>query len=173
MSKKTSKRSPGSRVQGPPLDTEPAAPTRGGRQSTPSVPSSEQGGGQGGGTRRPGAFGGVDLTGASGRVGERIEGGTDDSGSVTDPNWPRDLRGRLSRLGKAGLEVAVELGRTRLPLEQVVNLEPGSLVELEKLSGQAVDVRVNGTLFGRGEIVVVGEQMAVRMTELLRPEEMK
>jgi len=69
--------------------------------------------------------------------------------------------------------VTVELGRTRLPLEQVVNLEPGSLVELEKLSGQAVDVRVNGTLFGRGEIVVVGEQMAVRMTELLRPEEMK
>ncbi|OGG54333.1 MAG: hypothetical protein A3F84_09225 [Candidatus Handelsmanbacteria bacterium RIFCSPLOWO2_12_FULL_64_10] len=92
---------------------------------------------------------------------------------MTDLNWPRDLRGRLSRLGKAGLEVAVELGRTRLPLEQVVNLEPGSLVELEKLSGQAVDVRVNGTLFGRGEIVVVGEQMAVRMTELLRPEEMK
>ena len=99
--------------------------------------------------------------------------GTEDAGPVTDLNWPRDLRGRLSRLGKAGLEVAVELGRTRLPLEQVVNLEPGSLVELEKLSGQAVDVRVNGTLFGRGEIVVVGEQMAVRMTELLRPEEMK
>jgi flagellar motor switch protein FliN/FliY len=92
---------------------------------------------------------------------------------VADPNWPRDLRGRLSRLGKAGLEVTVELGRTRLPLEQVVNLEPGSLVELEKLSGQPVDVRVNGTLFGKGEIVVVGEQMAVRMTELLRPEEMK
>lgn len=98
---------------------------------------------------------------------------TEAAKAAPDPNWPRDLNARLTRMKGVGMEVTVELGRNRLPLEQIVNMEAGAVIELEKLSGQPVDVRVNSTLFGRGEIVVVGDNLAVRMTELLRPEEMR
>jgi len=87
-----------------------------------------------------------------------------------DPNWPRDLATRLKRIGRASMEVTIELGRARLPLEQVANAKEGSLVQLEKLSGQPMEILVNGVLFGHGEIVVVGDNLAVRVTELIGPE---
>ena len=88
----------------------------------------------------------------------------------TDPNWPRDVDARLKRLGKATMEATVELGRTRLPLEDVLNSEPGSVVELEKRTGSPVEVLVNGSLFGKGEIVVIGDNLAIRITDLPSPE---
>ena len=88
-----------------------------------------------------------------------------------DPNWPRDLAVRLKRIGKVSMEVTVELGRVRIPLEQVANAKEGSLVQLEKLSGQPMEIMVNGALFGLGEIVVVGDNLAVRVTELTAPED--
>ena len=103
-------------------------------------------------------------------MGERIEGGIDDSGPATDPNWPRDLNARLDRLRGAELEVCVEMGRKRMSLEQIVNFEPGSVIELEKLSGMPMEILVNGTLFGRGEVVVVGDSLAIRITELFKTE---
>ena len=88
----------------------------------------------------------------------------------TDPNWPRELQARLDRIGKTTMEVTLELGRTRIPLRDVLQVEPGKLIELEKVLGESVDIRVNGTLFGRGEIAVVGGNMAVRVTDLHSPE---
>ncbi len=87
-----------------------------------------------------------------------------------DPNWPRDLNTRLDRLRGAELEVCVEMGRKQLSLEQIVNFEPGSVIELEKLSGMPMEILVNGTLFGRGEVVVVGDSLAIRITELFKTE---
>ena len=95
-----------------------------------------------------------------------------DSGPAADPNWPRDVDARLSRVGKASMEVTVELGRTRLPLEAILNAEAGSLIETRKVTGMPMEILVNGALFARGEIVVIGDHLAVRITDMVKPEDM-
>lgn len=90
-----------------------------------------------------------------------------------DPNWPRDVGTRLDRIGDAEMDIAVLLGRTRMPLEDVLNAEPGTVYDLEKFSGMPMEILVNDTLFGYGEIVVVGDRLAVRIVQLLKPSEMK
>ncbi len=65
------------------------------------------------------------------------------------------------------LQVVVELGRTRMPLRQVLDLQQGSVVELDRLAGDAVDVYVNERLIARGEVVVVDDKFGVRITELV------
>jgi flagellar motor switch protein FliN len=65
------------------------------------------------------------------------------------------------------LQVVVELGRTRMPLRQVLELQQGSVVELDRLAGEAVDVYVNERLIARGEVVVVDDKFGVRITELI------
>lgn len=65
------------------------------------------------------------------------------------------------------LEVAVELGRVRLPVRDLLALGPGSVVELDRPAGGPVDVVVNGTLLARGEVVVVDDEFGVRLTEVV------
>ena len=67
------------------------------------------------------------------------------------------------------MEVTVELGRVRVPLETVLQAEPGSVFETTKLSGQPFEILVNGALYGRGEAVVIGDNLAIRVTELIAP----
>jgi flagellar motor switch protein FliN/FliY len=69
----------------------------------------------------------------------------------------------------AGVEMAVtaELGRTQLSVSELLNLRPGSVIELDRAAGSPVDVLVNGTLIARGEVVVVDEEFGVRLTEVL------
>jgi len=69
------------------------------------------------------------------------------------------------------LQVTVELGRTNLSVREVLALGSGSVVELEKLAGEPVDLLVNGRLIARGEVVVIDESFGVRVTEILRPED--
>ncbi len=64
------------------------------------------------------------------------------------------------------LEVTVEIGRTHLPIRDVLALTPGSIVELDKLAGEKVDVLVNGHLIASGEVVVVDENFGVRITDV-------
>ena len=90
-----------------------------------------------------------------------------------DSNWPREVDARLDRIGDAEMDIAVMLGRTRMPLEDVLNAEPGTVYELEKLSGMPMEILVNDTLFGYGEMVVVGDRLAIRIVNLLKPGEMK
>lgn len=97
---------------------------------------------------------------------------TESEGPQADPNWPRDVEARLNRLQKASMDVKVVLGRTRLSLAELNTLDDGSIVETTTLSGMPIDILVNNTLFARGEIVVVGDNMAVRVTELVQPEAM-
>jgi flagellar motor switch protein FliN len=65
------------------------------------------------------------------------------------------------------LEVTVEIGRTRKPIRDVLALAPGSIVELDKLNGEKVDVLVNGHLIAAGEVVVVDENFGVRITDVM------
>jgi flagellar motor switch protein FliN len=65
------------------------------------------------------------------------------------------------------LDLSVELGRSAMPVKEVLQLGPGSVVELDKLGGEPVDVLVNGRLIARGEVVVVDENFGVRITEIV------
>lgn len=67
------------------------------------------------------------------------------------------------------LKVTVELGRTRMALHQVLDLQIGSVVELDRLAGEPVDVFINDRLIAHGEVVVVDDKFGVRITELVSP----
>ncbi len=75
--------------------------------------------------------------------------------------------GDLSLLGDVEMTVTVELGRIRMPLRDLLQLQEGSVVELERLAGAPVDVLANGTSIARGDVVVVGDELGVRISELL------
>lgn len=66
------------------------------------------------------------------------------------------------------LQVTVELGRTNLSVREVLGLGAGSVVELEKLAGEPIDLLVNNRLIARGEVVVIDESFGVRVTEIVR-----
>ncbi len=65
------------------------------------------------------------------------------------------------------VEVTVELGRRRLPIRELLELSRGATIELGKVAGELLDVRVNGKLVARGEAVVVNDKFGVRLTELV------
>jgi flagellar motor switch protein FliN len=65
------------------------------------------------------------------------------------------------------LEVTVELGRTKMSVRQVLDLQHGSVVELDRLAGDVVDVYVNDRMVAKGEVVVVDDKFGVRITELI------
>ena len=67
------------------------------------------------------------------------------------------------------LTVKIELGRTRMRLDEVLRLGQGAVVELDRLAGDPVDVFVNDRLVARGEVVVLNEKFAVRLTEVVSP----
>ena len=75
----------------------------------------------------------------------------------------------LSLLYDLTMPVAIELGRTRLTVREILALGRGSVVQLERLAGEPIDVFVGDRRFAEGEVVVVGEQFGVRITRILRP----
>lgn len=78
-------------------------------------------------------------------------------------------RRSLDLIMDVSMRVTVELGRSTLTVEDVLSLGPGSVVELNKLAGEPVDVLVNEQLIARGEVVVVDENFGVRVTEIVSP----
>jgi flagellar motor switch protein FliN/FliY len=73
----------------------------------------------------------------------------------------------LRRLAEVPMELSVEIGRTHMTVGETLGLRPGSIVTLERLAGEPVDLLVNGTPLARGEVVVVDEQFGLRVTEIL------
>lgn len=69
------------------------------------------------------------------------------------------------------LRISVVLGKTKKPIKEVLNLTPGSVVELEKISNEPVDILVNGTLIAHGEVVVINENFGVRLTHIISTRE--
>jgi len=69
------------------------------------------------------------------------------------------------------LEISVELGRTRMLIKDLLQLGQGSVVELDKLAGEPMEILVNGKLVARGEVVVVNEKFGVRLTDIISPTE--
>jgi flagellar motor switch protein FliN/FliY len=64
------------------------------------------------------------------------------------------------------LEVTVELGRTRISLQELLKLDKGSVIRLGRTEGEPLDIQVNGRVVARGEVVVVNERLGVRVTEI-------
>ncbi|GAP07917.1 MAG TPA: flagellar motor switch protein FliN [Anaerolinea thermolimosa] len=77
--------------------------------------------------------------------------------------------GNIDLLLDVPLRITVELGRTRLQLRQVIELQQGSVIELDRLAGDPVDIFINERLFARGEVIVVDDKFGVRITELISP----
>jgi flagellar motor switch protein FliN/FliY len=69
------------------------------------------------------------------------------------------------------VQLSLEVGRTRLPIRSLLQLNQGSVVELERTSGEPLDVFVNGTLVAHGEVVVVNEKFGIRLTDVVSPAE--
>jgi flagellar motor switch protein FliN/FliY len=91
---------------------------------------------------------------------------------ATAPARPASAAARrngLELLRDVEMELTVELGRTRMTVRELLALAPGAVVELDRAAGSPADLLVNGRLIARGEIVVVDEDFAVRITEILGP----
>lgn len=67
--------------------------------------------------------------------------------------------------------ISMELGRTHISIRNLLQLNQGSVVELDRLAGEPMDVRVNGTLIARGEVVVVNEKFGIRLTDVISASE--
>jgi len=67
--------------------------------------------------------------------------------------------------------LTVELGRTKIPIKNILQLAQGSVIELEALAGEPMDVLVNGCLIAQGEVVVVNEKFGIRLTDIVTPSE--
>lgn len=75
----------------------------------------------------------------------------------------------LDALQEVELDLRIELGRTELLIEEVLKLREGSVVPLDKLAGDPVDILVNGRLIARGEVLVMNDNFCVRVAEILAP----
>ncbi len=67
--------------------------------------------------------------------------------------------------------LSMEIGRTEIPIHNLLQLNQGSVVELDRLAGEPMDVLINGTLIAHGEVVVVNEKFGVRLTDVISPAE--
>jgi len=80
---------------------------------------------------------------------------------------PADVAHDLERLRDVPVELAVEIGRTRMTIGETLALCPGSIITLNRLAGEPVDLLVNGKPIARGEVVVIDEEFGLRVTEVV------
>jgi flagellar motor switch protein FliN/FliY len=78
-----------------------------------------------------------------------------------------EIVGKLGRINNVEMSLTVEIGRTRIPVRDVLGLEPGAVIELDRSAGAPADVMLNGRLIAHGEIVVIDQDYAVRITKIL------
>jgi flagellar motor switch protein FliN len=92
-----------------------------------------------------------------------------------DPNDPSSANApptrRLDLLLDVPLELSVELGRTRMSIQELLALGPGSVIELDKVAGEPLDILINDRLVARGEAVVVNDKFGIRITDIVSPAE--
>lgn len=82
-----------------------------------------------------------------------------------------DAEVNLENILDIPLTIAMELGTTRITIRNLLQLNQGSVVELDRLAGEPLDVTVNGTLIAHGEVVVINEKFGIRLTDVVSPAE--
>jgi flagellar motor switch protein FliN/FliY len=88
-----------------------------------------------------------------------------------DPGMTTEGAPNLSLLLDIPLEITAELGRTRMIINDLLQLGQGSVIELNKLAGEPLEILVNQKLIARGEVVVVNEKFGIRLTDIISPVE--
>jgi flagellar motor switch protein FliN len=83
----------------------------------------------------------------------------------------RKLELNMDSLLDIPVEISVEIGRTKMAIGELLSLSKGSIIELNKIAGESVEIYVNDRLLGKGDIVVVNERLGVRITEIVTPKE--
>ncbi len=109
---------------------------------------------------------------------------TPGAGTVVETAQPANIFQRLSPGTPTGdgaqdidlildipVSLTVELGRTKIPIKNILQLAQGSVIELDALAGEPMDVLVNGCLIAQGEVVVVNEKFGIRLTDIVTPSE--
>lgn len=77
----------------------------------------------------------------------------------------------LDLILEVAVTLALEVGRTKIPVRELLQLAPGSILELDRLAGEPLDLLVNGVRVARGEVVVVNDRFGVRLTDVVSPRE--
>ena len=90
---------------------------------------------------------------------------------ITNENDEKCIKRDLDFLLDIPLEVSVEVGRTKLLINDLLQLGQGSVIELNKLAGEPMEILVNNKLIARGEVVVVNEKFGIRLTDIISPME--
>ncbi|GAB3520594.1 flagellar motor switch protein FliN [Photobacterium proteolyticum] len=87
---------------------------------------------------------------------------TDDSSPISD-----DERRKLDTIMDIPVTISMEVGRTQISIRNLLQLNQGSVVELDRVAGESLDVMVNGTLIAHGEVVVVNDKFGIRLTDVI------
>jgi flagellar motor switch protein FliN/FliY len=120
------------------------------------------------------------LEESKGAAAPAAEGGALDAAPKVTPASFNDLvpssggaqvDGDLNRILDIPVQLTVELGRTKIPIKNILQLAQGSVVELDALAGEPMDVLVNGYLIAQGEVVVVNDKFGIRLTDIVTPSE--
>ena len=88
--------------------------------------------------------------------------------SFTNDFNPMQSQENISLIKDVPLEVTVELGRTSKSISDILDFAPGTIIELDKIAGEPIDVLVNGKFVAKGEVVVIEESFGVRVTEIIK-----
>jgi flagellar motor switch protein FliN/FliY len=88
-----------------------------------------------------------------------------------DPVKPSSEDVNLGVILDIPVDLSMEIGRTKISIRNLLQLNQGSVVELDRLAGEPLDVMVNGTLIAHGEVVVVNERFGIRLTDVVSPAE--
>lgn len=116
--------------------------------------------------------------------GEIVQSASAPASSAVDPSVTGALPSVMARLGQGAeggadierildipVQLSVEIGRTRTTINNVLQLAPGSVVELDAQAGAPMDVLINGYLIAQGEVVVVNDRFGIRLTDIVTPAE--
>lgn len=107
------------------------------------------------------------AAGTLGYFAVRVRGNASGTASGLQPLTIPALEKHLSRINDVEMTLTVEIGRTRMAVRDVLSLEPGGVIELDRSAGAPADVLLNGRLIAHGEVVVVDQDYAVRITRIL------
>jgi flagellar motor switch protein FliN/FliY len=113
------------------------------------------------------ATGGFDARQAAGRTATAAE--FPELSAERRPDTHGDIR--LDAILDVPVIVSMEIGRSRISIRNLLQLNQGSVVELDRLAGEPMDVLVNGTLVAQGEVVVVNDKFGIRLTDIISPSE--
>ncbi|BCD68402.1 flagellar motor switch protein FliN [Nitratiruptor sp. YY09-18] len=94
-----------------------------------------------------------------------------DNGSDQFGNYEKSENSKLSMLLDIPLEITVEIGSTTMPIEDILKLNPNSIIELDRYINEPIDLKVNGRVIAKGELYTVKNNFGIRITHIITPED--